>query len=325
VNSEEKRKESTIVLNDLIAIHGCNPSTDFQVLDLLVKSCPSARHLGTDEEALSLYESTVGKGKDILSQKSGRFSLLRLSLLGENLSQHSVAKVKLSLITRWNAEGEQVSSIALRSMLCFIKCTNETIDQDGRYDSDVLRQIFQVWWSTYESARNETQTASLLAQSRSHFSSLLRKVLEKADLEAATLLSFIDEQASGEVIDRCLTFSNKDISEENHEEDMKLLKTVLVRDPLRCVPPFLERIVRSDSSLSKAWAKGMFDQSILAVLCRPSDVLEQNEACTALMERIVFRAVLFFAQIVSTSLGNSILFLCILHMLTHNLLLLLIG
>jgi hypothetical protein len=297
----------SLIFKDIYSMKGKKPCNHFDILDLLLTSCPFASHfdsvrLRIEDITSSLYSSTSEESEDMLSLEEQRFALLRLSLLGQLLPDDSIAKVKLSLLSDFMADDEHTSNTMLRLVLSFTKCTGQA-GVDAHYDPDVLRQIFQAWWSLSDPELKLSKTP-LGQRIRTHFSFLLTKVLMKTGLQATMLVALMNEQAEDEIVDRCLASVTEAAADGSHrpcDEDAGFLEAILNSDPLRFSPPFLSKFSQGGLGVSKVWNSGALDKATLFVLRRqPKVTSDEEDSYRELGSSIASRAVSSLSIIVST-------------------------
>lgn len=254
------------------------------------------------ECTVSLYDSAWKTGEGLLSSEQTRSSFLQLSLVGQILPANSIAKLMQSFLGGHKTRGRQLSDTTLRLLLCFIGCSYRSDDRNANYGSDVLKEMFQMWWSL--SSNNKEAGSSFRRQTMAHVGFMLTQVLNKDDIESAMFVALMNEKPVGAFLDRCIGFRTKEAFEEDpilsFDQDSGFLKSILWCDFSRFAPSLLAKFRQKPQHVSTAWENGLLDPAALVLLRRSSELPGEAESYKELADMILSRIVFVFSNMVST-------------------------
>ena len=244
-HESELKLLTSLTVEDLQEVQGGDNLSEF---DVMLLSYPKMKN----RETTALLHD---KPDDLKNQKF-RERILTLPLLCNAASHGAILQRQLSLLQ----ENSNDKSIAAKIALALDSCVEYSApDCPHHYDFEVVRILFQTWWSlSYES----TTYFEVSHRLEAHFSGVVADILKKGVMESTYLLTLLTDKNEDAVVRRCLGRDRL-----SHDADVlngraKILESLLKIDPLRFAPCFSAQFSDQNFLKSPIWSEGKLDSAV---------------------------------------------------------------
>jgi len=251
VSSRENDTEllTSLTVEDLQEVQGGDGLSEY---DAMLLSYPQMEN----REAIALSQD---KTNDIKNQKF-REMILTLPLLCGAARHGAILKGQLSLLQ----ENSNAKNITAKIALALDSCVEYSAPAcPQHYDFDVVRTLFQTWWSF---SRDETTYFELSQRLEAYFCGVVADVLIKGVMESTYLLTLLTDKNTDTVIHRCLGRDRLSHDSEVLNGRARILESLLKIDPLRFAPCFIDRFSDQTFLKSPIWSEGKLDAAILTLV-----------------------------------------------------------
>ena len=296
--------QSFHILTSLYTVLRHENGREIHAFDLLVASSPVGHRIEVIGDRIRNGISNISdptKTKGLVFVMGRRLAFLLFSFLGPILPNSWSDMAKLELLDScFKGSGKRGRFDSILT-LAYIVNSMETANEEDHHDPEVLRKIFDAWWSIPPLIGKGEQSSKFLALG-DRMAEKFSRLLSQPRVESGVVYELMLQHSENDLIDRCLTFlgSQSNIaSKQSIRGSVALLNAIISHDFWRFGPAFLMAFIRRNASLDGLFDKGLLDESALIVIRQSDQLPEYEEEYTRLTAWLLSRCEKAFASLVS--------------------------